>query len=432
MFFSANKKLSFLTLFLYLIFIFFIIYFFIYFSSIYLKLLFAFLYLVSFVVYFYIVLNLYKFNIKKQKADDLQLNLLIKALNTSSEHIVVTDKFGTIIFANKAVEKITGYPIKEIIGKKAGSKNTWGGVMSKEFYSKFWKKIGSGKVFKGVIKNKKKSGAFYDAGVVVTPIYVFGKRYYVGIEHNLSYEKALEKMKTDFISLASHQLRTPLSAMKWYLEMLLDGDAGPINDEQKSFLQNINGSNERMIELINSLLSISRVESGRLIVEPKITNLINLIEDVITDVKPKAKEKGLTFIFKGVPELPSIYTDPHLLRNVYMNLLTNAIKYTKKGGMVSLIVKKTDTHIVNIVEDTGIGIPSGEQKKIFTRFFRASNARDLVTDGNGLGLYLVKSVIEVLKGDISFKSLSGKGTTFTFKVPIKGVMPKKGEVTIDT
>ncbi len=359
--------------------------------------------------------------------------ILNDALNYVTDHIVITDKDGIVLYANEMAEKITGFSLSEIIGKKVGSKETWGGQMSVDFYSGMWKKINNGKKFSGFIKNKKKNGELYDAYITIFPVKIKSNlEYFVSLERDITHEKELDKMKTDFISLASHQLRTPLSAMKWYLEMLLDGDAGELSEEQKSFIQNIDNSNERMIELVNSLLNISRVESGRLIIDPKETNIIEVIEDVISDVKPKAKERGITFLFEGVPSLPIIISDPKLIRNVYMNLLTNAIKYTPNGGSVTLKISKNATDIVSEVTDTGMGIPKKDQEKIFTRFFRAENARAKVTDGNGLGLYLVKSVVEVCGGKIWFTSQIGKGTTFSFTLPLKGIPAKKGEVSIES
>ena len=165
------------------------------------------------------------------------------------------------------------------------------------FYKKMWMRLNSGKPFIGTITNKKKNGDTYQAFIQIYPVKENNTLYFIGIEKDLTQEQYLDKMKTDFIYLASHQLRTPLSAMKWYLEMLLDGDAGKLNEEQKNFVSNINSSNERMIELINSLLNISRVEGDRLIVDPRPTNIVEVVEDVIADTKIKAKEKGVTFLF---------------------------------------------------------------------------------------------------------------------------------------
>ena len=378
---------------------------------------------------FSLIISILLFYIHKNDKDTFLNKVLINSLDFIEDHLVVTDRNGTIIYINKKVEDITGFKRKSLLGQKAGTRINWGGEMGSKFYKKMWSTLLKNKVFSNVIKNKRKNGEMYDAHISIYPV---GNKYFLAIEKDITHEKELDKMKTDFISLASHQLRTPLSAMKWYLEMLLDGDAGLLSGEQKSFVQNINNSNERMIELVNSLLNISRVESGRLIIDPKNTNIIEVVEDVISDVKPKAKERGITFMFEGVPSLPLIFSDPKLIRNVYMNLLSNAIKYTPSGGSVTLKISKNTKDIINEIIDTGMGIPEKDQAKIFTRFFRAENARGKVTDGNGLGLYLVKSIVEVCGGKIWFESVENKGTKFTFTLPLKGISAKKGEVYIDS
>jgi signal transduction histidine kinase len=236
-------------------------------------------------------------------------------------------------------------------------------------------------------------------------------------------------MKTEFISLASHQLRTPLSAMKWFLEMLLHGDAGKLNDEQTEFVNNIDQSNNRMIELVNSLLNVSRIESGRIIIEPKPTNLKDLVEEVLTEVKTQYKAKKQTVIFNIHNALPLIPLDQKLIRQVYLNLLTNAMKYSPPESEIIIFISKENDKIVSQITDSGYGIPKNEQSHIFTKFYRATNAIKKETEGNGLGLYLVQSIIESSGGKIWFTSDENqKGTSFYFTIPLTGMKEKAGEV----
>ena len=371
----------------------------------------------------------------KEKSDQLASDLqkFELAVKNVSEQIIITDPNGIILFANSAVKKMTGFSPEEILGKKAGIKKLWGGLMPLEFYQHLWKTLKVDKLpLAAELKNKRKNGEIYNVKASLSPILDKNGEveYFVGIERDITKELAVDRMKTEFISLASHQLRTPLSAMRWFLEMLLDGDMGKLAPEQLDAVQNIASSNQRMIMLVNSLLNISRIESGRIIVDPSPTDINILLKGVVKELEKKCEEKKQKIIVSVHPQLPLISLDEKLIHEVYINLLTNAIKYSPAETDIMVTISKKDSDIISQISDNGYGIPPTQHDKIFQKFFRADNIVKRETDGTGLGLYLVKSIIESSQGKIWFISEENKGTTFWFTLPISGMQAKKGDVSL--
>ncbi|MBP7842440.1 PAS domain S-box protein [Candidatus Woesebacteria bacterium] len=236
------------------------------------------------------------------------------AIDSVSELIVITDHEGTVIYANPAIEKVTGFTQKEAIGSKAGK--LWGRQMKEEWYKKFWYVISERKEkFIGQITNKKKDGSLFIAEITVQPVLddIGTIKHYVSVQRDITKEVQVDRMKTDFISLASHQLRTPLSAMKWFLEMLRNGELGKMNVEQLDAIENVDKSNDRMIALVNALLNISRIESGRIIVNPEPTDIVLLVKQTLLSVKDRFEEKKQTIQYKADIHLPQIPLDRDLI-----------------------------------------------------------------------------------------------------------------------
>lgn len=228
----------------------------------------------------------------------------------------------------------------------------------------------------------------------------------------------LDRLKSEFVALVTHQLRTPLSGIKWSLSMLLNGEMGAMTPEQKTYLLKTYESNERMIDLINDLLQADRLESGMMRFAFQPTKLLDLIDNILIEVSPLAEHKRIRLTYSSREEVPTLSIDPQNMRVVIQNILENAIKYTPTGGEVTIGVRNKG-HCVEIsVKDNGIGIPEKDQKSIFQRFYRAPNAVLTETVGSGLGLYIVKNIINHHKGTISFTSEPGEGTMFTITLPV--------------
>jgi PAS domain S-box-containing protein len=250
-------------------------------------------------------------------------------------------------------------------------------------------------------------------------------------EHNLegvivvfrdvSKEQELDRAKTEFVSLASHQLRTPLSAINWYAEMLLNGDFGELNTDQKKQVIEIFQGNQRMVELVNSLLDVSRLDLGKLVNQPTPTAMDELAESVHKELLTSINQKSLSVTMDIADKLQPVIADPKLLRMIVQNLLSNAVKYTPEKGTVTFSLKPDDSRgqpqLLMTIADSGYGIPKAQQSKIFSKLFRADNVRALDVEGTGLGLYIVKQVVEKLGGSIRFESEEGKGTTFFVMIP---------------
>ena len=226
------------------------------------------------------------------------------------------------------------------------------------------------------------------------------------------------RMKTEFISVISHQLRSPISNLKWSTELLISGRVGEIDKKQKEYLKIINDNIERMGELISSLLTVSRIEQGRLPLQKTAFSLTDMTNQIINKFKPYAEASNVAISFNAPPSLPKIFADVSQTKSVIENLLDNAIRYIKGKGSIEITVSEKKDYLLFSIKDTGVGIPQEDQKHIFQKFFRAANVMRHQTQGNGLGLYIVKSIVVQSGGKIWFKSKEGGGTTFWFTMPI--------------
>lgn len=257
---------------------------------------------------------------------------------------------------------------------------------------------------------------------------------------DITLEKEVDRAKSEFVSLASHQLRTPLSIINWYTEILLDNDVGAVTGKQRKSLSEIYHATQRMVELVNALLNVSRIELGTFIIQREPVEMVKLAQDVLHELEPAIIKRALVVDRHWGKTIPPIHGDPKLLRIVIQNLITNAIKYTPQGGKIDIALsldrreippnKKQQKVLLLTVSDTGYGIPRSQQSKIFTKLFRADNVKERETDGTGLGLYIVQSIITHSGGSIWFESEENKGTKFFVTIPLTGMRSKVGTKTL--
>lgn len=365
----------------------------------------------------------------KQRADELQhQQAKADALFSSiGEGAITTDQEGKINRINQAALDMLGYKEKEVLGvwmpKAIVAEDGRGKpieLVKRPIILAFLK----GRTISQKIWYRRRDGSVFPIAITVSPIMLTNRPIgAVEVFRDITKEQEVDRMKTEFIYLASHQLRTPLSAVKTYAHMLDEGYGGELNAEQADFMKVILTSLDRMNDIISTLLNVSRMEAGRMTVTPTAVNLSEILNGAVREIGPSMDAKNITFKSRYQKALPLI-TDPILVREVILNLLTNAIKYTPPHGTITVTLRHRPKDQVVSIKDTGYGIPKSAQAKLFTKFFRAPNITDKSEGGTGLGLYLVKGITEVLHGKIWFKSQENKGTTFNFAIPCLG-SPKR-------
>lgn len=229
----------------------------------------------------------------------------------------------------------------------------------------------------------------------------------------------LDEAKDEFVSMASHQLRTPLTSVKGYIDMVLEGDAGKISDMQKHLLGEAFTSSERMVHLINDFLNVSRLQTGKFMIDRRQIDLASIVRQEVDGLQTTAGQRQLTLAYEAPSSFPLLYLDEGKMRQVVMNFIDNAIYYSKENTTITISLKADDDTLELTVKDTGIGVPADEQAQLFTKFYRASNARKQRPDGTGVGLYLAKKVIIAHGGSMVFSSAPDKGSVFGFTLPVK-------------
>jgi PAS domain S-box-containing protein len=250
----------------------------------------------------------------------------------------------------------------------------------------------------------------------------------VAVFRDITKEAEIDRMKSEFLSMAAHELRAPMTSIKGYGDMLLLGLAGEYNERQKQFLDTIKANVDRVLEIVNEFSDVSRLESGALKLDAKPLDIDNLISEVIVSLQPQIKAKEINLTVEVPPDLPQVWGDRTRIIQILTNLVTNAYKYTPEGGQIAITTQRVDDSVQVNVADTGIGVAPQDQEKLFTRFFRADHPGVRRVAGTGLGLSITKSIVQMHGGRIWVESQLGKGSTFSFTLPLASYMQRNLEI----
>lgn len=226
------------------------------------------------------------------------------------------------------------------------------------------------------------------------------------------------QMKTEFVNIVSHQLRTPLSIIKWSLNLITEKNKRDFDESSLEQLEIIKQSNQRMTDLVNDLLNVARIEQNRLGIKPEKTDLVAVVQELIKEYAALANASNIKIILEADNNLPLIWADRQKIKLVLQNLLENAIQYTKGQGETQVRLKRQNKNVRCEIQDNGVGIPKEEQGQVFQKFFRSQNIMKYQTEGTGLGLFIAKAIIEASKGKIGFQSQEGSGSIFWTELPI--------------
>ena len=343
-------------------------------------------------------------------------------ISSIDEGLLVVDTNYRVIMSNPAARSMFGVEEEGIVGVDTGTflRITRGGENIRLSELPLAKMFAEGRA----IRIDRREDMFFETDrrekfpveMTMTPLIKKGFVAAIIVFRDVTEWKELERARSSFISTASHQLRTPIGIIRWYAELLQEGK---LDKTQKDFVERIHKGAIRAIEVINLLLMIARVESGRMKVVKEEIDIRTFIGEILNDFASQFEANGIRVVFAVKDKLPKVFVDGTMLREVVTNFLTNAVRYTNAGGIVEISVGMRGADDIRVsVKDNGIGIPKDAQSKIFSRFYRAPNAEAKIAGGSGLGLALAKTLVEQWGGEIWFVSEEGKGSTFSFTVPV--------------
>jgi PAS domain S-box-containing protein len=342
--------------------------------------------------------------------------LFLEVYNNSPVAYVIVGKFGDIVSANTAAARLFGISSDKLVKRDLFALMDAGG---EEHQSILKQKFQTGIVVTDEEVKVKRANSF---SWTTVSIFQFsnadGKQLSLVTLVDVTKQKEIDTAKSEFVSLASHQLRTPISGMRWSAELLLMDGVESLTKQQKRYIDRLLSSIQRMSTLVDDFLQVSRFELGTRILKEETVTLKELFDDIIAEQDAKISLNRLQVHKEYDPSITKIQSDLALLRMVITNLYTNAVKYSRVGGDITIGYLRQGGDLVITVKDNGMGIPMAEQQRVFSKIFRASNAIKEVPDGTGLGLYIVQKAVQTLEGRVSFVSSENMGTTFTVVIPI--------------
>ncbi len=369
-----------------------------------------------------------------EKNQELERTQAIDEATISSigEAVLIVNPRGVILRANPSSGRVLRLNQEELINQRIDKNLTFAhqgkeDVILKESEIAIAQSMQHRSINEATYQVQRPDGTTFYAQMTASPLVVGGVVYgAVVVLRDVTMEVTVDRAKSEFVSIASHQLRTPLSTINWYLEMVLAGDFGVVNDEQKEFINEAAQAAKRMGSLLNALLNASRIDVGVVAIEPEMTDIRDVIKSVLVDLESKMNDRQVSVTVAVDDAIKPVMLDPRIMEIIFLNLISNAVKYSPKGSIVEVSVTLEPNLLAISVTDHGYGIPANAQEKIFTKMFRAQNAIDHEPDGNGLGMYIVKSILDTIGGTIAFVSKEGAGTTFTVRLSKDGMKQRSG------
>ncbi|RJP28056.1 MAG: PAS domain S-box protein [Candidatus Omnitrophota bacterium] len=370
-------------------------------------------------------------DITEHKAKDEELEELSQAVELSPTCVMITDADANIEYVNKKFLQLTGYALEEVIGKNPRILNS--GEQDKEFYKKLWDTILSGEEWRGQFHNRKKNGQLYWESALISSVKNKDGKiiHFIAVKEDITERKKMEesllaanerlkeldKLKSEFVATVSHELRTPLSIMKEGVSLVIDKVTGPLNGRQEKTLETVFSNIDRLTQLINDLLDISRIESGKLRLKKSFINVSALLDDTCSKMRIQSDSKHQQLLCY-IPDKPEyLFVDQDKFIQILTNIISNAVKYTPENGIITVSLQGKDESVEFRVIDNGSGISREDLPKLFGKFAQFGRSPGAGPKGTGLGLAITKELVNMHKGSIWVESDLGKGSKFVISLP---------------